>query len=93
MASTGNFDFSNLYSELEPGCYEINTDSIFDNLLSFVDLGSDFIAAIGRLSLEDYSEVQSAYDNASIEAKNNITMAKDELSPYRISVCANYCWL
>lgn len=90
LASTGNFDFSNLYSELEPGCYEINTDSIFDNLLSFVDLGSDFIAAAGRLSSEDYSEAQSAYDDASIEAKNNITMAKNELSPYRISVCANY---
>ena len=90
LITTGNFDFSNLYSGLEPGCYEINTDSIFDNLLNLVDLGSDFISALNRLSSEDYSEAQNAYDAASVEAKNNIMTAKNELSPYRISVCANY---
>lgn len=90
IATAGDFDFGSIYSELQPGCYEIDTDSLFDNLANLVSLGSDFLAALDRLSSEDYSEVRSAYDESSVEVKDSIFNTKSELSPYRVSVCANY---
>jgi len=90
VVTAGNFDFGSIYSELQPGCYEIDTDSLFDNFTNLINLGSDLLAAIDRLSSDDYSEARSAYDESSAEIKDSITSAKHELSPYRISICANY---
>ncbi len=90
IETAGKYDFSSLYTELKPGCYEINTDSIFDNLLNFIDFGSNLIPVLEKLTDEDFSGVKSTYDKTSTEAKTNIIEAKEGLSSYRTTVCANY---
>ena len=90
VETVGEFNFNNLYSELQPGCYEINTDSLFDNLINLIDLGSDLAAVLERADPDDFSGVRSTYDDSASEARRSIETAKAELSPYIISVCANY---
>ena len=85
-----SYSFKQMYTEFEPGCYELDTDAIFDNMLSLISLGSDFISAISSLDQgNDYSAVKSDYEKSSIEAATNIKEAKSGLSPYKITACVN----
>ena len=85
-----NIDFSDLYKVTEPGCYEINTDKLFDNLIELIGLGSDFIDAFSHIdTTNDYSGLKSSYEQSSAEASSNITEAKNALSGYRITICFN----
>ena len=81
-------DFTDLYKVTEPGCYELNTDKIFDNLWGLIGIGSDFINALSEFDKgSDYSEIKTSYEESSTEAAANINEAKNQLSPYRITVC------
>ena len=96
----GDFDFSrysfsDFYSDIGAGCYEIDTNALFDNLTSLVNLGSDFIGISTRLGEEiepgtDLSSVRTEYEKNAEEAKSAFSEAKNGLSPYRITICGNY---
>jgi hypothetical protein len=86
--SLSNSDFADLYQELRPGCYIADTDSIFDQMLGFIGIGSRFMKVIEDLNPE-YSGAQNGYDLVTTEISQGITTAKNALAPYRISVCTN----
>ena len=81
-------DFADLYQELRPGCYQVDTDSIFDKMLGFIGLGSQLLKVVEELNPE-YTGAQNGYDLTLSEASQGITTAKNALAPYRISVCTN----
>ena len=80
-------DFSDLYKITEPGCYELNTDKIFDLLISFVGIGSDFINILSELNTSGFTELKATYEQSNTEAIAHINEAKDATSGYRITVC------
>jgi hypothetical protein len=96
----GDFDFSrysfsDFYSDIGAGCYEIDTNALFDNLTSLMNLGSDFVGILTRLDEKiepgtDLSSVRTEYEKDAEEAKSALSEAKNGLSPYRITICGNY---
>jgi len=90
IVAAGKFDFSNLLTGLEAGCYEINTDVIFNDLLSIVNLGSNLSSVLGLFGEDNAPSLQTEYEKNSIKAKENILETKNSLSLYKITACSNY---
>ncbi len=100
LAESGEYDFSDyvftdFYHDLGSNCYEINTNAFFDNMTNLINLGNDFTRTLITLGEElepgaDFSEVKEEYEKSADKAKSSIEEAKNELSPYKITICGNY---
>ena len=87
----GEFDFSELYEDLGQGCFEADLNSLFDFYENFMDLGGAVIDVITKIDdTTDYSGLQSEWAKETDEVKDGIEEARQNVTKYRISVCANY---
>lgn len=90
ITTTGQFDFGDWFPGFGAGCHEVDVNRIFDNLIKMIDVGSSILSMFADFDQSSYSDLQTEYDEGGAEAKEHIINAKNELSPYRVTVCTNY---
>lgn len=100
IADEGDFDFSkygfsNPLSGSTPGCYEIDTDSLIDNLINLINLRTEFVDRMTKFGEDvnpdkDYSKFREEDKRTSEEITSSLSEAKTELSRYKISICGSY---
>lgn len=100
VADQGEFDFSQysfkeFVARANPGCYEIDTDALFDNLTQLLDVGTQLVDKLTELgealdSEADYSDVREEHHKQAEEARQSLAEGKAELSQYYVTICGNY---
>ena len=78
-----------------PGCYEIDTNELFDGLIGIVDAGTELVDTLAKLGetidpSADLSDAREGYNEQAEEAKKSLTESKAELAQYVITICGSY---
>lgn len=96
IADDGAYKFGEFYKELDGnGCYEIDTDKMFDDLNTIIDAGSNIVKGMHSLKGNTNPDARSTEEVNDFEGdvsktKESLTDAKRQMSKYKVVMCAAY---